>query len=109
MSIFDIIFAILGLIVGLFTWSAFWGTLFATIPVKLRAKREGLIKSTGPLLITGQLLFSVIAIIAMFIFVKPMFYGSLVASLIMLFSISKLRREATENMLRDIVVDKHNN
>lgn len=108
MNILDIVWGILGLIVGLFVWSAFWGTLFATIPVKLRAKREGLIKSVKPALIFGQLLFSVAVILLMYAFLTPMFYGSLVASVLILFSVQKLRAEAVENLMRTDSIDKSN-
>jgi hypothetical protein len=97
----DILWWIAGFMIGLYVWAAFWGTLLATIPANLKAKRLGFIKEINRLKISGQLLFSGLVILAMFVFAKPMFYGSVIAAIIMLFNVSKLRVEAIENIYRD--------
>lgn len=96
--VWALLLGIAGLFVGFFVWASFIGTIFATIPVKLKAKRLGLIKSVNPLLITFQFLISVIIIVAMLIFAPIMFYTSLYGLFKMIFGISGLRQEAVENL-----------
>ena len=93
-----IVLGLVGLIIGFFVWASFVGTLFATIPVKLKAKRLGLIHSINPLRIAIQFLISVIIIAAMLIYAPVMFYASLLGLFKMLFGIPALRLEAVENL-----------
>lgn len=96
--VLGIVLGIAGLLVGFFVWASFIGTLFATIPVKLKAKRLGLIESVNPLRIVIQFLISVIVIVAMFTYAPIMFYTSLFGLFKMLTGISGLRREAIDNL-----------
>lgn len=93
-----IVSGLVGLVIGFFVWATIIGTLFATIPVKLDAKRLGLIKSINPLRIVAQFLIGAIIIVAMFIYAPIMFYASLLSLFKMLSGTTGLRREAIENL-----------
>lgn len=96
--VLGIVFGLVGLLVGFFVWASFIGTLFATIPIKLKAKRLGLIESVNPLRIVIQFFISVIIIAAMFIYAPIMFYTSLFGLFKMLSGVSGLRHEAVDNL-----------
>lgn len=96
------IFGILGLVVGIFLWSSIWGTLFATLPLRLKLKNDGEIESVKwPTLILGPIVFASVVLLLSYIYLTPFFYGSVIAGLVMLTQIGNLKREAVENYLEE--------
>ncbi len=90
---------IIGFIIGTFLWANIFGSLFATLPLSLRFKRQGLVDSVGwRYILTPLILYSIVILVIAF-FWKMVFFGSLAGGVIMLFSIGKLRREAAENIM----------
>ena len=92
---------LLGLFVGFFLWSTIVGTLFATIPISLEAKRLGQIKSVRWLSAVTGFFVNVVIVVVMFIYTPIAFYASLFGLFKMLLIIPTLRQEAVNNLRRD--------
>jgi sensor histidine kinase YesM len=93
----NIIIAIVGLIVGLYAWSNIIGSLFAVLPLRIELKRIREIQSIDwPSILAPVIVSSAIFIIPS-IFSKFYLYGSIVAAIIVLFKIKKLKDEALDN------------
>jgi hypothetical protein len=90
-----------GFFIGLFLWANIIGSIFAALPIRLKMKKEGVIKKVGWIHIVGPLILPAIILTLSAIYLKPFFYGSLIGAVLMLFSISGLRREASENFIRE--------
>ena len=92
---------IIGLVIGLFLWSNVIGSLFASLPLQLKLKRVGVIPNVGWLRIVLPTVFACIIFILFFALSKPMFYGSLLASVLILFNLGNLKKEAYETFRKE--------
>lgn len=96
------VFGAIGLVVGIFLWSSIWGSLFATLPLRLKMKKAGEIKSIKwPTLVLGPIIFASTVLILSYVFLTPFFYGSVIAGVVMLTQIGNLKREAVENYIEE--------
>ncbi|MDO8591544.1 MAG: hypothetical protein Q7R60_01290 [bacterium] len=97
----EMLYGLIGWAIGLFLWSSILGGLFATLPLVIRLKKSGDIKQIKWVPIIGSVMIAVVVLVAIAVWARQLFTGALVASVFILFSLGKLKREAIENIRRD--------
>lgn len=98
------IIGIFGVLIGLFLWSNIIGSLFASLPIELKLKKSGVLDEINWIKIVVPVVFSSIVIIIGAVFSKYFLYGTLLAGVLILFNLGNLRKEALENIEKDMDV-----
>jgi len=105
MNIITIILGILGFIAGLFLWSNILGSVFVTIPIANKLKKQGIIKPEDYSLLKmlAPIILPVIIFVLSFFYFRIFLYTSLISLLLIFLSLGKLRQEAYENLINEQV------
>lgn len=97
----DLILLIVGFFIGLFLWSNIIGSLFATLPLRMKMKKEGVIDKIGWLYIIGPMLIPIVVLIVTAKYFPAFFFGSVGAGITILFNIKGLKNEAAANFVKE--------
>ena len=89
----DFVIGIVGVLVGLFMWSAILGSIFVTLPAEKRRVKEGKQANVHWPRLLGTVIFWLIILFIAGFFSTPFFIGTASAFVIMLFNIGNLKKE----------------
>lgn len=105
MNIITIALGISGFIAGLFLWSNIIGSLFGTIPIASKLKRQGIIKREDYSLLKmlAPVVLPLIIFVLSYFYFRIFLYASLISLVLILLSLGKLRQEAYENLINEQV------
>lgn len=92
---------ITGVVSGLYLWSNVWGSIFATLPIRLKMARNGQIKKVKWSTVVVPFILSLTLIILISLLSRYYMYGSIVSCVIAFMSIPSLRKEALNNNMPD--------
>ena len=97
----EIILLIVGFFLGLFLWSNIIGSIFASLPLRMKMKKEGVIDKVGWLYIIGPMIIPIVVLAVTAKYLPAFFFGSVGAGITILFNIKGLKNEAAANFVKE--------
>ena len=89
----EIVLGIVGFIVGFFLWVLLVIGLFAVLPERRKAHKDGLLKSVGWTKILPYVAIPLLVFLLSAVYLTPFFLGTLPAGVLILFNVRKIADE----------------